>query len=371
MIIFYILLFYISTILLSAIFVNNPNGFFGFTFLIGNLFLSLAVLLTIQLFYSEGGSFLDFDSYDSYLYDSIGKKGSTKLSYIIEWVKNTKFEYDDIGGTILPMTSYYFFDNYIFSRILNVLLHSITIFLILKLSDTPRSRLFVLFIFYNPILIYLISSGLKETFMCFLLILALYFYEKKKYIALQLSVISLLLFRYILVFKLFILNVYRYKKIVLFATIAIIVSSIILKPNLDIGDSGYLTFLIYSFNNINFITDRVPITANIALLTGPFPILSNLNLIYNQYWIVGLFFFNILTLNYWITLFNRKKNIFDFIIILSIIIILITGTTWKLRYWIPIFYIIIFQHQKLRLKFVNKTYLFYILIIISANFINA
>ena len=331
----------------------------------GSLFISLAVYFTINLFINQTGSYLDFDSLDSKIYDDIAKRGSEVLYLIYYWISSTKFQLDDVGGTFLPLISYYIFDTYIFSRILNIFLHIFSTILILKINDNLKSRIFVLFILYNPVLIYLVSSGLKETLMCFILSSSLYLYYKKKHLILQFSIFSFLFFRNLLFVKMLLLNVSTFRKISFLLIGVIIYVAITLDFSLDTPDSRYL---IYSYNNPDFITDKVPLQANIGFLTGPFPLISNLNSIFNQYWLPGLLFFNMITLNYWITFFSRKKNVVDLIIVLSIIILIISGTTWKLRYWIPIFYFIIYQYQTLQIKFLNKTYFFYFMLLIVSNY---
>ena len=124
-------LFYFLCVLISSFCINRNQSTFSFVFSFGFFFVSLFTLFIVNLFITETGTFLDFDSSDSALYDYVARRASNDINYLTEWIENTKYSYDDIGGVILPLISYKFFDHFFFSRFLNLILHFSTVYMFL------------------------------------------------------------------------------------------------------------------------------------------------------------------------------------------------------------------------------------------------
>ena len=140
-------LFYFLCVLISSFFINSNQSTFSFVFSFGFSFVGLFTLFIVNLFITETGTFLDFDSTDSALYDSVAKRASKNINYLSEWVENTKYTYDDIGGVILPLISYKFFNHFFFSRFLNLIFHFSTGYMFLKLGHSKKSRFITLLYF--------------------------------------------------------------------------------------------------------------------------------------------------------------------------------------------------------------------------------
>ncbi len=357
-------LFYFFSVLISAFFIRKNIVFFSFIYTFGFLFVCAFAYYIIQIFIFETGSFLDFDSTDSALYDSVAKISSNYFDFFFEWYEKSKYGLDDTGAIILPYFSYLFFDSFYFSRFCNIFFHFSIGYMFLKSRNTIKGRFLTIIYLYNPIIIYYVSSGLKEVFMCFFVILFFYSFKNgliKKYT----SLFFIILFRNLLFFKLIFYKLLESKlnKFFIFTFVSIL---LIFFLN---GSFNNLEFLLYAFNNPDFILDRVPLTAFVAFLTGPIPLFSSNMEIYSDIWWSGMIAFNILVINYWYSMFKRKIFNLDFIIILSILFLILSGTLWKVRYWIPIFCMIIYQYQKLNLSFFKTPLIFYLILLLTANII--
>ena len=362
MIIFVSFLFYFLSVMISSIFLNKNHSTISFVFSFGFVFATIFTLFIINLFIKETGTFLDFDSSDSALYDYVAKRASNDINYLIEWVENTKYTYDDIGGVILPLISYKFFDHFLFSRFLNLILHFSTGFIFLKLGYSKKSRFLTLLYLFNPVIIYYVASGLREVFMSFLIISFLY-YSRKGFVRKNILILSTFFFRSILFLKL-ILYSFLNKKIKVFYLLVVLIIAVSVFLTFQ---SKFFSFLLIVYENPEFITDRVPIYAFIAFLTGPIPLFKSDITLYNQLWWSGLIIFNIMTINYFHSIFKRKINALDFIIFISILALMISGTLWKVRYWIPIFSMIYYQFQYLNLNFSKKATTLYLILLLIAN----
>lgn len=357
-------LFYFFSVLISALFIRKNLVFFSFIYTFGFLLVSAFTYYIIQIFILETGNFLDFDSTDSALYDSVAKTSSNYLNFFFEWYEASKYSYDDTGAIILPYISYLLFDSFYFSRFCNIFFHFLTGYMFLKSRNNIKGRFITIIYLYNPIIIYYVSSGLKEVFMSFFVILFFYSFKSgfiKKYI----SLFSIILFRKLLFFKLIFYKLLEIKlnKFFIFMFISIFLIFF------STGSFNNLDFLIYAFNNPDFILDRVPLTAFVAFLTGPIPLFSSNMEIYSNIWWSGMLTFNVLVINYWYSMFKRKIFNLDLIIILSVLFLILSGTLWKVRYWIPIFCMIIYQYQKLNLNFSKTPLVFYLILLLTANII--
>jgi len=355
-------LFYFLCVLISSFCINRNQSTFSFVFSFGFFFVSLFTLFIVNLFITETGTFLDFDSSDSALYDYVARRASNDINYLTEWIENTKYSYDDIGGVILPLISYKFFDHFFFSRFLNLILHFSTGYMFLKLGHSKKSRFITLLYIYNPVIIYYVASGLKEVFMCFLLI-SFFYFSRRGSVRKNIFLVSTFFFRSLLFVKLISFSFFKRKINKIFL---LIISVLGISVFLTFA-TNYLNFILFVSENPEFITDRVPINSFIAFLTGPIPLFKSDMTLYNQLWWSGLIIFNILVINYFYSIFKRKKNALDLIIVISILVLMISGTLWKVRYWIPIFCMIIYQFQYLNLNFSKKATTFYFILLLIAN----
>lgn len=355
-------LFYFFSVLISTLFIRKNIVFFSFIYTFGFLLVSAFTYYIIQIFIVETGSFLDFDSTDSVLYDMVAKKSSIYLDFFFEWYEKSKYGYDDTGAIILPYLSYLFFDSFYFSRFCNIFFHFLTGYMFLKSRNTIKGRFVIILYLYNPIIIYYISSGLKEVLMSFFVVLFFYSF-KSSFIKKYISLFFVILFRKLLFFQFILYKLLESKLNKIFILIFILILSIIYL----VISSNNINFLLYAFNNPDFILDRVPLTAFVAFLTGPIPLFSSNMEIYSDIWWSGMITFNLLVINYWHSMFKRKIDNLDYIIILSVFILILSGTLWKVRYWIPIFCMIIYQFQKLNLNFSKIPVIFYLFLLLIAN----
>ena len=276
-------------------------------------------------FYIVSGSMFDLDSSDSLLYNDVALDFRASGLEAIQSYLNEGYGLSDFGALVLPTLSYMIVGHWWFSRVLNILLIALCYW-----SDIRHGskKLFVIIVFYaNPLILYYCASGLKEI-LFLVVVLKLLRKVKSRRFAYILYSTFLELFRS-LVGILFIVMRFAEKRFLIVGIVIAPIAYILIPAN-------YKYLLSYVLNNPEFLFSRIPMISLFAIITGPIPLISSFHNPYNHMVGIGLAFYSMLILNY---VFQRDKVNIALVVALVAMLIL-SGTLWKARYWIPVYAIV-------------------------------
>ena len=289
------------------------------------LYLILGVPLIISWFVNISGSPFDLDSSDTLLYNEVAKDLALNGFDALSRYAQRGYGTSDIGALLLPALSYKLVNHWWLSRLFNILLISLSFWSDVKLR--PEKIGFIIFFYANPVVLYYCSSGLKEVLLMVIILWLLRLNPRSR--GLYVIGSSFLEFFRSGFGGLWLLNQVIKRRFIflIFLFIPIIFISL---------PSNYKYFLKFIFSNPHFIISRTPFSSMFALITGPIPLYRSLLNPFNQLLGLGMLFYAAMVLTYFL---KSEKSKFGLVIIL-ILMLLVSGTLWKIRYWLPVYSVI-------------------------------
>ena len=289
------------------------------------IYLAIGLPLTILWFYEVSGSTFDLDSSDSLLYNDVAQHFKERGVEAIQSYSNEGYGLSDLGALALPTLSYLLVGHWWLSRVFNIFLIASCYWSDVKYGS---KKLFLVILFYaNPLILYYCGSGLKEILFIVLILKVLKRSKSRKMVYILYSTF-LELFRS-LFGVIFIFERFAEKR---FLRVGIVIAPILYL----ILPANYKYLLYYVISNPEFLFSKVPIMSLFAIITGPIPLISSFHNPYYHLVGLGLAFYSMMILNY---IFKRDKMYISLVLLLIAMLIL-SGTLWKARYWIPVYAIV-------------------------------
>lgn len=317
-------LFYALGLLLLLLSYNKTRSSAILIFIIWSF---CSVALCVYWFYSMTGSHLDLDSTDSILYEEFARSFRHNSKGAIDGYLTDGYGYSDFGALILPTISYLLTDSWWLSRVVNYLMLWHSVFMFFKLY--PKYWKWTLVFFINPLTIYYAASGLKEVFMLYLIV-AWIKTSRRGFILHNIVLLFLESFRSLFgVIIKFVTLRFKYKYAVIL---------IIIPYALSLLPGNYIYLLKYVLGNPDFIFDRTPVLSFFALFTGPIPLFQSIDNPFNCVTFLGQIVMSMFVINWWMKFqkYGEDRNI----VLIFMVLLLLSGTLWKIRYWLPIYLLI-------------------------------
>ncbi len=186
--IYYVVLSHAVTFFLVVISAFNYKGNYTRYLVISNLLVGyMFVGLFNYLYYYHTGAFFEYTGSDSTMYHAESLKASKSglIEGVSDFIKYTKYGISDAGMIVYQSFLYKIIGHPLFPRFINVLVNTITVIYLFKISKefVSMKLAFITALIYglSSYTIYFQSSGLKETIFIFFIVLSYYYYYKVIY----------------------------------------------------------------------------------------------------------------------------------------------------------------------------------------------